>query len=176
MHEIAREAEFGTGTIYKYFPAKEDLYFTLIDEKMVEINRLAKAVLSERSPIQQRIEKMLRVQLEYIEKNTDFFRIYLSERNRFEWTIEDAFRKKCHKKMISYIQLLTKVMKQGVKEGALKPLNPMDLAYALVGIINSFVFEWIMSPKPFPIISKAETILEIFLGGVQQIERRKIDR
>jgi hypothetical protein len=51
----------------------------------------------------------------------------------------------------------------------------MDLAYALIGIINSFVFEWIISPKPFPLISKAETILEIFLRGIQQNERRKID-
>jgi AcrR family transcriptional regulator len=93
MDEIAQEAEFGTGTIYKYFPSKEDLYFTLIDEKMVEINRLAKAVLSEGAPVPERIEKMLRVQLEFIEKNRDFFRIYVSERNRFEWTVEDNLRK-----------------------------------------------------------------------------------
>jgi AcrR family transcriptional regulator len=73
MHEIAQEAEFGTGTIYKYFPAKEDLYFTLIDEKMVEINRLAKAVLSEGSPVQQRIEKMLRVPAGIHRKEHGFF-------------------------------------------------------------------------------------------------------
>jgi AcrR family transcriptional regulator len=65
MHEIAQEAEFETGTIYKYFPSKEDLYLTLIDKKTEEINRLAKAVLSEGAPVQERIEKMLRVQLEF---------------------------------------------------------------------------------------------------------------
>ena len=31
MSEIAEIAEFGTGTLYKYFKSKEDLYFSLID-------------------------------------------------------------------------------------------------------------------------------------------------
>jgi len=52
-------------------------------------------------------------------------------------------------------------------------MNPMDLAHALVGIVNSFVFEWMISRKPYPLISKVDTVLEIFLGGAQQMERRR---
>jgi len=47
------------------------------------------------------------------------------------------------------------------------------LAHALVGIVNSFVFEWMISREPYPLISKVETVLEIFLGGAQQMERRR---
>ncbi|HYA94424.1 MAG TPA: hypothetical protein VEK32_23300 [Thermodesulfobacteriota bacterium] len=52
-------------------------------------------------------------------------------------------------------------------------MNPMDLAHALVGIVNSFVFGWMIRREPYPLISKVDTVLEIFLGGVQQIERRR---
>jgi hypothetical protein len=49
----------------------------------------------------------------------------------------------------------------------------MDLAHALVGIVNSFIFEWMISRESYPLISKLDTVLEIFLSGVQQMERRR---
>jgi len=173
MNEIAEAAEFGTGTLYKYFSSKEDLYFTLIDEKTGEINRLAKVELSQKTSVKERIERVLRLQFAFIEENRDFFRIYISERNRFEWTVKDDLGKGIHDKMVAYIEILAKVAKEGIREGEFKSMDPMDLAHALVGIANSFVFEWLISPQPYPLVSKVETVLDIFLRGVQRIERRR---
>jgi len=173
MSDIAREAEFGTGTLYKYFKSKEELYFTLIDEKVEEINRLVKAELSQKTSAIERIRKVLGLQLEFIERNRDFFMIYISERNRFEWTVKDDLGKGIHEKMVTYIDTLAEVMRQGVKEGEFKSINPIDLAHALVGIVNSFVFERLISREHYPLISKLDTVLEIFLGGAQRIERRR---
>jgi hypothetical protein len=75
--------------------------------------------------------------------------------------------------MVAYINILTEVMQQGVEEGEFRSMNPMDLAHAFVGIVNSFVFEWMIGRESYPLISKLDTVLEIFLGGVQQMERRK---
>lgn len=173
MSEIAQEAQFGTGTLYKYFKSKEDLYFTLIDEKTDEINRPVKAELSKKMSAIERIEKILRIQFEFIERNRDFFRIYVSERSRFEWTVKEDLGKGIHEKMVAYIHLLAQVMKQGIKDGTFKPKDPMDLAHALVGIVNSFVFEWLIAPRPYPLVSKIDTVLDIFLRGAQQMERRR---
>jgi AcrR family transcriptional regulator len=172
MSEIAQKAEFGTGTLYKYFKSKEDLYFTLIDEKTAEINGPVKAELAKRMPAIERIEKILRIQFEFFERNRDFFRIYISERGRFEWTVKDDLGKGIHEKMVAYIHLLAQVMKQGIKEGAFKPKDPLDLAHALVGIINSFVFEWLIASRRYPLLSKVDTVLDIFLMGAQRTERR----
>jgi len=173
MSEIAQEAQFGTGTLYKYFKSKEDLYFTLIDEKTAEINDPVKAELSKKMSETERIGKILRIQFEFIQRNRDFFRIYVSERSRFEWTVKDDLGKKLHEKMVAYIHLLTQVMKQGIKDGTFKPKDPMDLAHALVGIVNSFVFEWLIAPRPYPLLSKVDTVLDIFLKGAQGTERRR---
>jgi AcrR family transcriptional regulator len=172
MSDIAREAEFGTGTLYKYFKSKEELYFTLIDEKVEEINCLVKSELSQKTSAVERIKKVLGLQFEFFERNRDFFRIYTSERSRFEWTVKDELGRGLHEKMIAYINILAEVMRQGIEEGEFRPLNPMDLAHALVGIVNSFIFEWMISRESYPLISKLDTVLEIFLGGVQQMERR----
>ena len=173
MSEIAETAEFGTGTLYKYFKSKEDLYFTLIDEKTDEINRLVKSGLLQKTSAIERIRKVLGLQLEFIERNRDFFRIYTSEGSRFEWTVKDELGKGIHEKMVTYIHILAEVMNQGIEGGEFRALNPMDLAHALVGIVNSYIFEWLISPQSYPLISKLDTVLEIFLGGAQQMERRR---
>lgn len=173
MSEIAETAEFGTGTLYKYFKSKEDLYFTLIDEKTDEINRLVKSELLQKTLAIERIKKVLGLQLEFIERNRDFFRIYTSEGSRFEWTVKDELGKGIHEKMVTYIHILAEVMNQGIEGGEFRALNPMDLAHALVGIVNSYIFEWLISPQSYPLISKLDTVLEIFLGGAQQMERRR---
>jgi AcrR family transcriptional regulator len=173
MSEIAQEAQFGTGTLYKYFKSKKDLYFTLIDEKTAEINGPVKAELSKKMSATERIEKILRIQFEFIERNRDFFRIYVSERSRFEWTVKDDLGKGIHEKMVAYIHLLAQVMRQGIKDGTFKPNDPLDLAHALVGIVNSFVFEWLIAPRPYPLLSKVDTVLDIFLRGAERTERRR---
>mgnify|MGYP001164582465 FL=1 len=173
MSEIAETAEFGTGTLYKYFKSKEDLYFTLIDEKTDEINRLVKSELLQKTLAIERIKKVLGLQLEFIERNRDFFRIYTSEGSRFEWTVKDELGKGIHEKMVTYIHILAEVMNQGIEGGEFRALNPMDLAHALAGIVNSYIFEWLISPQSYPLISKLDTVLEIFLGGAQQMERRR---
>ena len=173
MSEIAEKAEFGTGTLYKYFKSKGDLYFTLIDEKVEEVNHLVKAQLLQKASPKERIEKALKLHFEFIERNRDFFRIYVSERNRFEWTVKDDLGKGIHDKMVEYIRILSQVMEKGIAMGEFKQINPMDLAHALVGIVNSFMFEWLISPEPYPLVSKMNTVLQIFLGGVEQTERRR---
>jgi hypothetical protein len=75
--------------------------------------------------------------------------------------------------MIGYIQILAEVMRQGIEGEEFRPMSPMDLAHALVGIVNSFIFEWMISRESYPLISKLDTVLGIFLGGVQQMERRR---
>jgi AcrR family transcriptional regulator len=172
MNEIAGTAEFGTGTLYKYFKSKEDLYFTLIDEKVVEINELVKRQLTEGGAATERIRKSLLLQFEFVERNRDFFRIYISERNRFEWTVQDDLGKGIHDKMVGYIRTLAHVMEEGIRAGELKPLNPLDLAHAFVGIVNSFLFEWLIGPQPCSIIPKADLILDIFLKGAQPSESK----
>ena len=45
LDDIARHAEFGKGTIYNYFPSKEDLFFTIIDEVLEGIQAIAEAAV-----------------------------------------------------------------------------------------------------------------------------------
>ena len=53
MHEIAKEAEFGIGTLYKFFTNKEDLYKALIMGMAEKYHHTLMQVLEqERNPLQ----------------------------------------------------------------------------------------------------------------------------
>jgi len=116
MDEIARSAEFGTGSLYKYFRGKKDLYFSLIDEKVGEIMRLVTTELEKDLAPVDRIRSILRLQLSFIQRNRDFFKIYISERGRFEWNIKDDLGKGVHENFLAYIDSLEEVMRQGIEE------------------------------------------------------------
>jgi hypothetical protein len=128
--------------------------------------------LSQKTSSIERIKKVLEFQLEFVERNQNFFRIYISERNRFEWAFKDDLGKGLHEKMVTYINILAEIMRQGIDEGEFKSMDPLDMAHSIVGIVNSFIFEWVVNREPYPISSKLETILEVFLTGVQRTERR----
>ncbi len=166
MDEIAKRAEFGTGSLYKYFQGKQDLYFSLIDEKIEEITRLMRAEMGKDLAPIDRIASILILQLSFIQKNRDFFKIYISERNRFEWTMKDDLGRGVHERFMAYIDSLEDVMRQGIEGGQLKEMDPRDMAHGFVGIVNSFVFEWIMSPGAYSLVSKGRTIMNIFFEGV----------
>jgi AcrR family transcriptional regulator len=162
-----------TGSLYKYFQGKKDLYFSLIDEKVEEITRLVRAELERDLPPVERIGSALDLQLAFIERNRDFFKIYISERNRFEWTMKDELGKGVHEKFMAYIDSLEEVIRQGIKGGQLEEMDPRDMAHGFVGIVNSFVFEWILSPRGYSLVSKGPTIMNIFFEGVRgPMERR----
>jgi AcrR family transcriptional regulator len=173
MDEIAKRAEFGTGSLYKYFRGKRDLYFSLIDEKVEEITRLARVELRKDKSSIDKLESMLHLQLAFIQRNRDFFKIYISERSRFEWTIKDDLGKGVHDKFIAYIRDLEEVMRGGIERGQFKAMDPRDMAHAFVGIVNSFVFEWLMSPRAYSLVSKEPIIMDIFFKGVQSSTERR---
>ncbi len=101
------------------------------------------------------------------------FKIYISERNRFEWTIKDDLGKGVHERFVAYIDSLEEVMREAIEVGQLKEMDPRDMAHGFVGIVNSFVFEWIMNPRPYSLVSKGQTIMNIFFEGVRGPKMRR---
>ena len=79
MHEIAKEAEFGIGTLYKFFRNKEELYKALVME-MAEKWRhaLIQVLEQERNPLRA-IERYIAIRRELFSDNLPLMRLYYAE-------------------------------------------------------------------------------------------------
>lgn len=66
---ISRMSGLSTGTIYKYFTSKEELIFTLIEEKIAEIIELSKIHIQEMETTREVCRKLFWVLMDYYDRN-----------------------------------------------------------------------------------------------------------
>ena len=163
--KIAQESEFAIGTLYQFFKNKEDLYYTMVIEKLDLLYSMIGDKVNRSMDSHNRIENLIKTQLSFFQKHRDFFIIFIKERRSLEATVNEDFGEVLRQKYLSYIDLVSNVMLEGIKESKLKDLDPREMTWALLGIMNSFVFQWIINPQKESLVSKSGTIVNLFLHG-----------
>jgi AcrR family transcriptional regulator len=167
MAEIAEEAEFAIGTLYQMFKSKEEIYLSLVDEKVTaylsEVETQTHLVRGAAA----KIEAVIRTKLNFFEHNRNFFRIYVAEWSGFEWTVKSAFGDRIWKKLMAHVELVAAIIEEGCRHGEFKPIPAREAAFALNGMMNSTIFQWILgNHAPGTLAAKAAIIKELFLGGI----------
>src|SRR3989442_7414361 len=76
IEEIARAAEYGTGTVYLYFKDKEALYVELFEEKVRELIESIQPGSSAKKHPLQALKQLIHARMEYFDRNRAFFQIY----------------------------------------------------------------------------------------------------
>lgn len=166
MAEIAEAAEFGTGTLYKFFEDKRSLYIAMLEEKAEELFSLVRSEVSREQGSLNKLCRLVNVHLSFFEENREFFKIYIRDRYHFEWNMKDEFGEKVHHKYVSYISFVAEIIQEGIQNKELKEVDPFELAHALTGMINSFIFQWVLKDtEKGSLTAKSRTILSLFLNG-----------
>ena len=163
--EIAKEAEFAIGTLYQFFKNKEELYYTMMIERF---DLLYTTLQKETAECQKCLEKLnciVEVVLSFIEKNADFFKIFIWELNVLKSNMDNKLKDQLILKHFAYIKLISDVIGEGLNEGTLKNGNADDLSTALVGLMNVFSFNWMFNREKEALTTKASIIIQFFLEG-----------
>ncbi len=71
--EISARLKIGKGTLYRYFPSKEDLYFATLVDGLQGMQEAIDAVLAERAPLERVIEALTGTIIGYFWQRRDFF-------------------------------------------------------------------------------------------------------
>jgi AcrR family transcriptional regulator len=69
LRDISHQTGISTGTIYKYFSSKEDLLFTILDEKMSELPELFAAHIEGLEDTVEIFRKIIWVSMDFYERN-----------------------------------------------------------------------------------------------------------
>jgi len=166
MQEIAKQAEFGVGTIYKFFSNKQDLYRILIMETAEKWQRAVfQALEQERDPFQA-IKEYIAVQRELFFANLPVVRLYYSETKGACYSMRPGFDQDLLKLRDERIKKLGSVFEAGIKERVFRDLDPNHMSLALHGIIDAFLYRMMEDPARFRKRDELSDAAEIFLGGV----------
>lgn len=167
VDEIAERVGLSKGTLYLYFENKENLFFSIIQEKTrVLFSRLQSAIQSD-APYLKRLENLIQSYLSFFEEHQHYFKIIHSEKSRMDDRHRDRFKSHMVKSFYDYENLLQKFVMEGQIQGIFRKIAPETITKALRGLLNSFTFQCIFIGSKGSLVEQTPHVLDLFLNGVQ---------
>ena len=94
MAEIANASGFSIGSLYQFFEGKEDLYSTMISEKLDLMHGQVREKVKATSGIAEKIEMIIVSHLQFVEQNADFCRLFIRGDNAAPSEVMTSLRQK----------------------------------------------------------------------------------
>jgi len=166
MAEIAQASEFGMATIYQFFKSKEGIYLTLLLEKLdVLLKQIKEAAEKAKTPTG-KIKAVIKVKLNFFQKNRDFFRLYALEREGIAVMVREELGREVNRKYQEGLVLLTQIIEEGIAKGEFRNLPPKEVAVLLSGTTQALIHEWIKSGEKMALTEKLKTVLDFLFYGL----------
>jgi TetR/AcrR family transcriptional regulator len=165
MHEIAKQAEFGIGTLYKFFINKEFLYKALLVEKAESWHQRLMEILDQDGYPIDVIENYLNLRQKLFFDNLPLMRLYFAETRGASLNIRAGLDDELSRLYDEGLQKLATVFSKGIHGNYFRELDPYCMAVALDGVINAFLFRSIKDQDRFD-QNQLDFALEVFLTGI----------
>ena len=167
VDEIIALADTGKVTVYNYFVNKEQLFYTLIQERSAPFEEVAEAIVHSSEPPLQKIHTLIREFLAFFVVNADLWRVMMHEMRGLgapelaavpQQTIEKYNQWFCRN-----IGRLEAVISQGIEAGALRNCETRIVGCGIFSVIVMMVFQGFVKDN---IDEMANSVNEIVLYGI----------
>ena len=168
MEDVAERAEFSIGTLYNYFSSKEELYQSLMEMRIQQFNVEANAALDEAGGPEELIRAYIQAKIGLSSKYESFAKLYTRERMGDRFSNAELWREKMGPVFEQILERLAEAFQQGVEAGRFRSdLDPMDMAIALDGMTDEFMFEWLVNPERVKLAEKYDVVCGLIFDGVR---------
>ncbi|MBA4422264.1 MAG: hypothetical protein C0390_04065 [Syntrophus sp. (in: bacteria)] len=166
--EIAGASGFAVGSLYQFFPSKEQLYISMLTEKLNTMYSSIRESVVKQADIIKKIEVLVASQFRFVENNTEFCCIFIrgDHLSLSEGSVE--LRKRLKVDYDIHISFTEEVIREGIRTGLLKKMDPCMMAAALTGITNSYASRWLTTVEGTSLMNYVPFVMDIFLEGVRK--------
>ena len=144
MDTIALKAKVAKGTIFYHFRSKNELFFGIVDESQKRLSEEMKREIKKMKTSQEKLEKIIDIEVNFIKKYRDLFLIYL----------EDVV-----KKTISF-EVINEVIEGGIKSGEFR--KNLNIEITSIGLFWMTAMICVNSKK-----IDAEEIKKLIIDGIK---------
>ena len=131
MDEVATVARVGKGTLYRYFPSKEDLYLAIVDEAFGLLIRRLEAERAVGMPATVALERMIAAIVETFAQHLPSFRLVHRGEGRLFLRKKEVIRaRRAH-----IARLLAEVLDRGVEAGTFRKVDRTLAPSMLIGMV-----------------------------------------
>ena len=131
MTEIANGADISKGTLYWYFDSKEELFREIAVNGMDYFYNLFKEIAEENNSSEKKIRELIKCVLETLVEHLNMLDVF---RNNIELISRD-FKDTIEAKHQKNIEIVTKIIEQGITEGLIKSGNPADISTMILSVL-----------------------------------------
>jgi AcrR family transcriptional regulator len=131
MEEIARVARMGKGTLYRYFPSKEDLYLAIVDDAFALLIDRLEAERAAPVPPATALCRMIEAIVETFARHLPSFRLIQGVEARLLLRKKQVIRAR----RVHIARLLAEVIDRGVEAGAFRKVDRVLAPSMLIGMV-----------------------------------------
>jgi len=170
MDDIAEEVELGKATLYLYFKNKEDLFFSILEEKVDNYAHDIEISLEKTKNLHDTIVEIVTSQLAFMQDNHHFFRLAISEECKIEQSHASELRQRFISKQTKITSMIEDVLSRHMEGWSDYQFNPKSLALCITGSINAHMMNWLVSGGSFNVLKSKDDIIEIITNGATKNE------
>jgi len=174
MQEIAAAAEFATGTLYNFFPSKEELFFELLLAAGEESLSMVLPALEDPGDERDRLSLFIRLHARIAREQGAALRLYLLEsRGRcLPGPRVEAKKKEIDARIITP---LSNVIADGVRKGHLNDVDPVVAAKCLSAALEALILAAVADPQTVDVEADLKKIEAVFFKGLLKSSGGKRD-
>jgi AcrR family transcriptional regulator len=135
MDEVAARAQIGKGTLYRYFPTKEDLYFSTIFDGWDRLREELEAVLQEEGLLEETLEKATCQMLSYFWQRRQFVTLV----HRLEHAPNGEEQAEWRSRREGIVRLVEGVLKRGLGTNAPPAGQCRLITEMFLGMLRSII-------------------------------------
>jgi TetR/AcrR family fatty acid metabolism transcriptional regulator len=169
VSQIAKGANISNGSIYNYFKNKEDILFSIPEERMENFLSGVHEHLKGIKDAPNKLRKLIWYQLNFYESNKDYTRLLLldlRQNPRFN-------QSKAYSMIRQYSKMILEILEEGRKEKTIrKEIDPYIVRDLIFGGIEHLVIRGLVMGRFSKIQEIADDFCDLILSGVAEKDRR----
>lgn len=161
MDDVARAAGVGKGTLYRYFPSKEDLYVAIVDEAFVLLIRRLEREAGAGLPPTQALPRMIEAIVETFARHLPFFQLMHEGDARLFLRKKQVIRSRRER----IAEILAGTLDRGVESGVFRKVDRALAASMLIGTAWGTTLN---HAREAPAAVLAHDVGDLYLNGLLQ--------
>jgi TetR/AcrR family fatty acid metabolism transcriptional regulator len=161
--QVAKAAGVADGTIYLYFKSKDDILFQFYEYKARQVFERFRRAVDEATLAVDKLRTLVRTHLSEFQNDIHMAIVYQAETHQHRRAAHEAIKEMS--KM--YRDIVTEIVELGQREGSLRRNLTIGLVMRLInGAVNEVINAWIHAGGEYDLVSMADPLVELFLGGI----------
>ncbi len=140
MDQIAKAAELSKGSLYIYFPSKEELYVTVLVEGLEILHQKFSKAVEGKKNWERKLRDIGKAYYRFYQQHKNYFNIlFLLHHGELASHLSHELDQKCFEKGLSCLNFLSQAIQDGINDGEIERQDPMELAVILWGSFNGII-------------------------------------